>query len=64
MKLIKQLRKQIEKDWGNRCSDFAIDCVVCQMHLALAILEQRYDLAIDVELWKKTRKHPARQPLK
>ena len=51
-KQIKGLRKQIEKDWGKQCKSFAIECAVCQMHLALAIIEQKYDLNIDIKLWK------------
>lgn len=60
-KTIKNLRKLIEKDWGKSCKAFAIDCSSCQIHLALAILEQKYDFAIDVELCKKARKRPNKQ---
>lgn len=46
MKLIKDLRKEIEKNWGKKCKSFAIDCCVCQVHLALDILEQKYDISV------------------
>ena len=54
MKILKQLRKQIERDWGKRCGTFAIDCAVCQVHLGLTILEQKYKVVSPL-LWRKVR---------
>ena len=56
--IIKNLRKQIEKDWGVQCKAFAIGCCGCQAHLALVILEELYDMILDMPMLKKARKHP------
>ena len=58
---LKRIRKEIEESWGRQCPDFSIDCCVCQVHLALAILEQKYDVAIGIQLWKKARPHPKKK---
>lgn len=50
---LKKWRERIEKDWGKKCNDFYIDCCVCQVHLALEILEQRYAFASEADRLKK-----------
>ena len=54
---ILKLRKIVEKDWGKECKDFSIGCVVCQMHLALKIIEHSYDIDL---LLKRARKHKSK----
>lgn len=39
-KILIQLRKQIEKDYGRKCQYFCEDCVVCQVYKLLEDLEE------------------------
>lgn len=54
--ILKILRHRIKRDCGKKCESFNINCMVCQVYLALDILEEFYfDTLIDVQ-WEK-RKH-------
>ncbi len=41
--LLKQLKKEIRKGYGSKCKDFELNCFVCQVWLALQILENAFD---------------------
>ena len=39
LKMVKRLRKHIEKWWGKRCREYNRECFVCKLYRALDILE-------------------------
>ena len=41
--LLAELRKRIEKDFGQRCPDFNWDCATCKAHMAFDLLEDLYE---------------------
>lgn len=62
--LIKDLRNQIEKDAGEKCKDFNINCIVCKVYLALEILEDFYEYNfndLEHKLKKEKQKFSPRQ---
>ena len=42
--LLKELKKQLEYDWGKPCKDYADGCGVCRIWFAYKILHQSYGL--------------------
>ena len=42
-KLLKELRKQVEKDFGKRCKDFSPLCPTCVAYESLEDLEYLFD---------------------
>ena len=43
-KIYKEYKKRVEKDYGEKCDDFNINCIVCQQYLCLDIIEDDIDL--------------------
>ena len=41
-KLIEQVRKIVEKDWGKKCKDFCFGCATCWAHQTLENIENMY----------------------
>ena len=52
MKLIKQLKKQLLKDWGKRCEDYFFGCAICSVWRAYEELESAYFLTDDAVIEK------------
>ena len=52
-KQIISLRKKVEKDFGKKCKDLSLGCLVCQAGLAMDILEDLYEVG-----WKTLTKKP------
>lgn len=48
-KILKMLRKQILKEYGKKCPEFVFHCVVCQVYMALNILEDLEDCDVDAK---------------
>ena len=44
MKLLKQLRAQLIKDWGKKCKDYCFGCAVFAVHRNLEELESVYEM--------------------
>jgi hypothetical protein len=40
--LLKELRKRIQKGFGKKCKEFQWGCCVCDVYLALEILEDSF----------------------
>ncbi len=40
---LKKLKKEIRKGYGPKCKDFELNCMVCQVWMALQILENAFD---------------------
>ena len=56
-KLLKQIRKKIEHDWGKKCKDFCFGCSVCWAHQTLENLESMYDDEDNWDIEKPVRKN-------
>lgn len=39
LKLVKEMKKHARKYWGKKCKDYQYGCSVCDIYLALNILE-------------------------
>lgn len=55
-KLIKQIRKKIEKNFGKKCKDYCFGCSVCAAHRVLEDLESMYNDDWNTEPVKKKKK--------
>ncbi len=48
--IYEKLKKLILKDYGKRCSDFSINCYICQKYLMLDILDECVDDSLEIML--------------
>ena len=56
-KLVKQIRKKVEYDWGKKCKDFGFGCCVCWAHRVLEDLEEMAENSSVIEKMYKTKKN-------
>jgi hypothetical protein len=47
--LARKFRKQIEKDWGEKCKEFNFGCIVCQAHRIVDDLEELGNFLDDMD---------------
>jgi hypothetical protein len=41
-KLLKHLKEEIIEDFGKECEDWEEECIICQVHKAIRVLENAY----------------------
>jgi len=58
MKIIKDLKEEIERYWKNRYDTHAVGCSLCRMRLRLDVIEKR---SIDSYLWERIAGYKSRK---
>jgi len=61
VKLAQQFRKQVIKDFGQKCKEFSLGCISCQIHRVIDNLEEIGQFIEDLDKNEKKEKHQKHQ---